>query len=288
MVSGECAQKMAVVLDGKAEVASRDESLYYVLCNDLRPGLEHEFEPYADRALFTFEDALQDYFLYLRGDGPELFPYFGGLRDCKCIDSWLLSTFRNFINKKVRNTVKVATGDVSCLADDGDGADIIEKRVGAVAVIIAYFCQELPRVQRFVFLRMVLSILDKDRALPQVDVARVLGMSHVYYRVLSSRVHSRVISARNQLMRGEMLPLNKKGRQMRDALKKDFHGWYELICEYYESTISEFEQADRINQLRYHYSPDREDHVLHDSCAEVELNFNIFAWNLSLWIYRNS
>lgn len=28
--------------------------------------------------------------------------------------------------------------------------------------------------------------------------------------------------------------------------------------------------------------------VVLDGKAEVELNFNIFAWNLLLWMYRNS
>ena len=65
-----------------------------------------------------------------------------------------------------------------------------DKLQKVLSAMIAYCYQELPLVQRFVFMRMILTYLDRNRALPQKDMALVLGLSHIYYRVLCNRVKS--------------------------------------------------------------------------------------------------
>ena len=51
---------------------------------------------------------------------------------------------------------------------------------------------------------------------------------------------------------------------MRDRLDADFGGWYDLLSVYYAQTIAQFTQAEEINTLRYSYSTDSSDMMLHD------------------------
>ena len=113
-------------------------------------------------------------------------------------------------------------------------------------------------------MRMILTYLDRDRALPQKDVALVLGLSHVYYRVLCNRVKAFALQVKGRILGGERLPLRMNALEMRDRLDADFGGWYDLLSSYYAETIAQFTQAEEINTLRYSYVTDSPDMLLHD------------------------
>ena len=68
MENVESAKLIALVLDEEVDIEARDNALYGVLTESLRPRLLKRFRPYEKVAPFAFEDALQEFFLYLRGD----------------------------------------------------------------------------------------------------------------------------------------------------------------------------------------------------------------------------
>ena len=68
MENVESAKLIALILDGEVDIEARDNALYRVLTGSLRPRLLRRFRAYEKRAPFAFEDALQEFFLYLRGD----------------------------------------------------------------------------------------------------------------------------------------------------------------------------------------------------------------------------
>lgn len=258
----EFAENIALVLDEEADIEYRDNALYRVLTESLRMRFERRFRPYEKMAPFAFEDALQEFFLYLRGDENNAYSIFKGLKDTSAAEVWLLATFRNFVSKKTRNGVRAVDVDVSNLSDRPNcQQDELEK---TLSIMIAYCYQELPLVQRFVFMRMILTYLDRDRALPQKDVALVLGLSHIYYRVLCNRVKSYAMQVKGRILDGEKLPLNTEALEMRNWLDADFSGWYSLLSLYYAETIDQFMQAEEINSLRHRYSTGSKDMILHD------------------------
>ena len=257
----ESAQFVAVILDEEMDIEARDNALYRVLTESLKPRLQRRFRAYEKRAPFVFEDALQEFFLYLRGDGNNAYSIFRELKDASAADAWLITTFRNFVSKKSRYGVPAAAVDVSDLSDCPDCPQ--DKLQKVLSTMIAYCYQELPLVQRFVFMRMILTYLDRDRALPQKDVALVLGLSHVYYRVLCNRVKAFALQVKGRILAGERLPLNLNALEMKNTLDADFSGWYDLLSSYYAETINQFTQAEEINTLRYSYATDS-DMVLHD------------------------
>ena len=117
-------------------------------------------------------------------------------------------------------------------------------------------------------MRMILTYLDRDRALPQKDVALVLGLSHVYYRVLCNRVKAFALHVKGRILAGERLLLNMNALEMRNRLDADFGGWYDLLSFYYAETIAQFTQAEEINTLRYSYCTDSPGMLLHDGGVE--------------------
>lgn len=270
MISGELAEKIALLLDEDVDMETRDDILYQVLTDALRSRLKRMFRPFEQYVPFTFEDALQDYFLYLRGDDREPYSALRCLKDTYSIDSWMLSTFRNFLGKTARSSVQTVLFEKPDIFSDASRESALEmQNITLLSTMIAYCYQELPKVQRFVFLRMMLTYLDKSKALPQNDVAKVLGMSHVYYRVLNNRVRSSMDRVKRRLMGGEHLHLGLNALYMQKALSADFSGWYDLLSGYYEETIAAFDQSEDIDALRYRYFADSPGLVLHDVHTQI-------------------
>ena len=258
MENVESAKLIALVLDEEMDIESRDNALYRVLTESLRPMLLRRFRPYEKMAPFAFEDDLQEFFLYLRGEGNNAYSIFRELKHASAADAWLIATFRNFVSKKSRYGVHAVAMDIPDLSDCSvPPQDKLQK---VLSTMIAYCYQKLPLVQRFVFMRMILTYLDRDRALPQKDVALVLGLSHIYYRVLCNRVKVYAMQVKGRILAGERLLLNMNALEMRNRLDADFGGWYDLLSFYYAETLAQFTQAEEINTLRYSYA----DMVLHD------------------------
>lgn len=252
----------AQVLDESADIAGRDEALYLVLSDILRKRLERRFRPYARRASFTFEDALQDFFLYIRGDARAPYAVFQNIKDDSAFDAWILSSFRNYVSKKAGRGFRTVSRNTSEIADMAD--DPVQERLNVLSTMIAYCLQEFSSVQQFVFLRMVLTYLDKDRALPQKDVSEVLGISHVYYRVLNNRVRDVALKVKDRLMNGELLPLGPSSRNLQKELSSGFQDWYDILAGYYARVIETFSQAEEIKALRYQYSVGSSAPLFHD------------------------
>ena len=266
MVDVGFAEIFALILDEELDIGSRDNALYRVLTESLRPRLQRRFRAYEKRTPFAFEDALQEFFLYLRGDGNNAYSIFRELRDASAADAWLVTAFRNFVSKKSRYGVPAVAGDIPDLSDCSVTPQDEQQKV--LSTMIAYCYQELPLVQRFVFMRMILTYLDRDRALPQKDVALVLGLSHIYYRVLCNRVKVFALQVKGRILAGERLLLNMNALEMRDRLDADFGGWYDLLSFYYAETIAQFTQAEEINTLRNSYATESSDMMLHDVDVE--------------------
>lgn len=260
----ESSEIIALVLNEKVDVETRDDALYRLLTGSLRLRLQKRFRPYERIVSFAFEDALQDYFLYLRGNASNVYSIFKEIKNVSAAEAWLLATFRNFVSKKSRIGVRTVTMDISNLSDNSIWQKNEMNKETVLSTMIAYCYQELSLVQLFVFMRMILTYLDKDRALPQKDVALVLGLSHIYYRVLCNRVRSFAMKVKARILCGEQLLLNTKALEMKSRLDADFSGWYDLLSSYYEETIDQFMQSEKINSLRYRYSTESMEMVLHD------------------------
>ena len=150
MVDVDFAEMITLILDEEMDIGSRDDALYRVLTESLRLRLLRRFRPYEKVAPFAFEDALQEFFLYLRGEGSNAYSIFRELKDASAADAWLITTFRNFVSKKSRYGVRAVAMDIPDLSDCPSREQ--DEQQKALSTMIAYCYQEFPLVQRFVFL----------------------------------------------------------------------------------------------------------------------------------------
>lgn len=257
-------------LDGRNDIAVRDEILYHVLTDRLSRGLRRRYDACSRRIDAAFEDVIQDFFLYLRGPWPDCYLIFDSLKDRTAAVSFLLKTFRNFLCRRAVSSegINRRPARIDNLPEEpGLGHERFENRIVILSTMIAYCHQTFPPIQCFIFLRTLLTMLDRDRALPDNEMAAGLGLTPVYYRVLNHRVKAAALKVRDMLLRGETICLDPVHESMREELEGDFCSWYRKLSAYYDSTLASLVQAGSIYAIRDHYRTD-DGRTLHDDHPE--------------------
>ena len=129
-----------------------------------------------------------------------------------------------------------------------------EQKLTIASQLIAYAHQVFYPRGRFIFLRSLLTMLNKQKALPNEEVAIALGMTHISYRVTLYRTKGNLARFRNRLLQGDHLHLDNRHQQMARQLNDDFTHLYPTLLTYYTETIDTLKCADAIRQLRQrHY-----------------------------------
>ena len=245
-----------------------DEAMCDLLYRELDRRLRRLHEPYRHQLLDTYEDLVGDFFLYLREgkEGREQVPYASLRRISRqnALEGWLLHTFRNFLSSRVAGQPPAAAplspdyqsagsdlGSETDTDSDSDASPLTdERKLDILSTLIAYGLQTFSPRHRFIFLRMLLTLLDKPKAMPNRQVAQALGISEGAYRVATSRVRSDIVRLRNSLLQGIPLPLDETHRQMAVQINENYHQLYPLLLSYYQQTIGELKRPNDIRQLR--------------------------------------
>lgn len=265
-----------------------DEAMYFLLHQRLLGRLRNRYEIYQRQLQDDFDDVLADFFLYLRDgkEGRNTVTYLS-LRSIKSKDAfetWMLNTFRNYIgvtaNAKPPLTIvtnnlesesKIQNPDVPCspLTD--------ERKLAFASTLIAYAHQtSLPR-DRFILLRTLLTLLNKQQAMPNEEMAEALGMSSVSYRVTVYRVKHHLAKLRTRLLQGENLPLDDNHRQMAQNINDDFTHLYPILYTYYCQTIDALASAAAVKRLRQEHL-DATGRALHETGSHYSLSPGIRAF----------
>ncbi len=237
-----------------------DEAMYYLLHERLNKQLQKKFEVYQHQLMDDFEDVVEDFFLYLREgkDGRNRTPYHSLQRIQKreAFESWMLSAFRNYL------TVRADKEDnrTICLSDNQDiqaseNPNLLtdERKLAIVSHLIAFAHQVFYPRSRFIFLRSLLTMLNKQQALPNEEMARALGMTDISYRVSVHRMKCRLAKYRTLLLQGERLTLDDSHQQMAQCINDDFDHLYPTLMHYYGQTLDTLNRADAVKQLRQEY-----------------------------------
>ena len=236
-----------------------DEAMYYLLHQRLEHQLHERYDDYHQQLYDGYEDVVEDFFLYLREgkDGSKRYPY-QSLRRIKkkdAFETWLLNTFRNYLSNRSAAKERMTFIKYS----DHESFELHEpytdeQKLAITSQLIAYAHQVFYPRGRFIFLRSLLTMLNKKKALPNEEVAKTLGMTDISYRVTLHRMKGNLIKFRQRLMQGEMLRLDDKHQQMAQNIYDDFNHLYPILLTYYTQTIDTLKCADAIKQLRQqHY-----------------------------------
>ena len=237
-----------------------DEAVFYLLHHRLDRQLREIYETYHRQLFDSFEDITDDFFLYLREgkDGTNRLPYqsLQNIKSSNALETWLQNTFRNYLSNRTKDEERITYSDVSIenLSDDLSISLTAEQKLNIVAHLIAYALQVYYPRGRFILLRMLLTMLNKQKALPNQEIAKSLGMTDISYRVSVHRIKCNLTKFRQRLLKGENLRLDDEHQQMALQISDDFSHLYPTLLAYYTQTIDTLKCADAIKQLRQeHY-----------------------------------
>ncbi len=285
-----------------------DEAMYYLLHQRLERPMRGRFEVYQHLLLDEYEDVVEDFFLYLRegksGWSRESYPSLRRIRKKESFESWLLNTFRNYLTvradaEKQMTTASlheesIASTDADCSLARGElsaglrgGSSPLtdERKLAIASNLIAYAHQTLYPRDRFIFLRTLLTLLNKQQALPNDEMARALGMSDIAYRVCVHRLKGKLSYIRTCLLRNDPLPLDDLHHQMAQHINDDITRLYPTIGKYYVLAIDNLKNADAVKRLRQEYY-ETTGQLLHEPKAVYSLSptISVFWTQLSRFL----
>ena len=237
-----------------------DEAMYYLLQERLNKQLQKKYEVYQHQMMDDFEDVVEDFFLYLREgkDGRGRTPYksIHRIQKKESFESWMLSTFRNYLtvraDKEANQTISLSDNQ-NIQASENPILLTDERKLAIASHLIAFAHQVFHPRSRFIFLRSLLTMLNKQQALPNEEMAKALGMTDISYRVSVHRMKCRLAKYRTLLLQGEQLALDEPHQQMAQRIHDDFAHLYPTLMLYYGQTLDTLNRADAIKQLRQEY-----------------------------------
>lgn len=260
-----------------------DEAMYFLLHQRLVGSLRDRYHSFHRQLHDGFDDVVEDFFLYLRGEGSAvLYPSLRTIKNHDAFETWILNTFRNYLGVRAAKEGRLAytalTADPA--ADNERSQPTDEQKLSLASHIIAYAHQSLSPRDRFLLLRILLSLLNRQQALPNEKMAEALGMSNVAYRVSIHRVKHRLATIRTCLLHGEDLPLDGIHCQMSTQINNDFSHLYPTLFAYYIQSINALQMSQSVNQLRQDYL-DATGQSLHESDIQYSIAPSVHTfWNM--------
>ena len=239
-----------------AHSKTSQEAAYSLLKHRLNAALRIVYDEYSFLLIDDFDDSIDDFFLYLfDGDGDDKTPFsvLRKLHNKRALFKWVMATYRFFLMKK--GSAERRRKESACHVQEHHGEEFQpltdETMIQYLATAIAYADQEFNPRNRFVFYRMILSLLDHQQGIPQEAVAHAIGMNHITYRVCTKRQKDRFLGFIHQLELGETLPLDRKHQLMKERLMEHFETIYDTLESYFQQSIEEMPKGAAFQNLRW-------------------------------------
>ena len=275
---------LEMILNGGEQA---DKAMFLLLHQRLNHQLRQRFEVYHDQLFDDFEDVVDDYFFYLRegkeGNGQQSFPSLRRIENKESFEAWILNTFRNYLSGRAAKERKLyCSGLPTENIADRDASSFVltrEEKLSMASHLIAYAHQVFPPRDRFISLRNLLTMLNKEKALPNEAMAKALGMTHVAYRGAVYRIKCRLAAYLTRLLQGENIRLDDQHQRMARQINDDFMDLYPTLLGYYGQAIDTLDCSDAIKQLRQEYYLATGD-MMHESAPAYSTTITIEAfWN---------
>jgi len=264
-----------------------DEAMYYLLHDRLKRPLHERYEAYNSHLCDDYEDVIDDFFLYLRECGRYPFEPLQRIKKKESFETWLLNTFRNYLSNRAEAEGQGFSSQPNCEAHalmEGEGSSD-EGKICVVAHLIAYAHQVFYPRGRFIFLRSLLTMLNKQRAVPNKEMAEALNMSDLAYRVAVYRMKQNVRHFRERLLKGETLSLDDEHQQIADGINRDFIHLYPTLFRIYLQSIDSLKTSTAVKHLRQQYLEER-GFAVHDPDSDTPIRVSIPAFweKLNRWM----
>ena len=265
-----------------------DEAMYYLLHDRISHQLHERFEAYKNNLSDDYEDVIDDFFLYLRECGRYPYEPLKRIKKKEAFETWLLNTFRNYLSNRAETEGKGMSSQPNSEAHSpivGEGSAGDEEKIRIVSQLIAYAHQVFYPRGRFIFLRSLLTMLNKQRAVPNKEMAEALDMSDLAYRVAVYRMKQNVRHFRERLLKGETLRLDDEHQQIADNINCDFIHLYPTLFRIYLQSIDTLKTSIAVKHLRQQYLEER-GFAVHERDVDSPIRVRIPAfWSkLNRWL----
>ena len=270
-----------------------DEEMYDLLHNQLKKKLKRKFEIVEYQLLDSFDDVVDDFFLYLR-DGTNRanmtnttnrikYESLYRIKNPEAFKAFIVNTFRNYLSVRAAKEVNFAYAERSSdnIAGDETASSILtdEQKLAIASNLIAYAHQTLQSRDCFILFRTLLTMLNKKQALPNETIAKALGMSDIAYRVTVHRMKNNLAKYRAQLLQGQRLNLDEAHQTMAQKINDDFLNLYPTLLVYYNRIVDTLGCADAIKSLRQEYFEET-GVMMHEAETEYSVVVTIeYFWN---------
>ena len=260
------------------------EAAYYLLKCRLTHALKAIYEVYGFGLGDGYDDTIEDFFLYLH-DSSQMhdtrpFGVLGNVRNKEAFFAWVLGTYRRFLLNKAKEEAKrrEMLDDIRVLSGGEERRFSEETLILFLATAIAYADQQFVPRNRFILYRMLLTLLDHRRAIPQEAMAQALDMMPVTYRVCNKRQKERFMGFILLQETGHPLELDATHSVMCERIVEGFSQLYTLLLEFYDQTLTGLPTASDIQALRLKS-------VRHDGLSMHEESFYGFGGTLDARLF---
>ena len=265
-----------------------DEAMYYLLHERLKVPLYKRYKDYSGNLYDDFEDMLGDFFFYIRESGQTPYQVLLRIKKKESLESWLLKTFRNYLSNRSEAESHIPLVHIECeklsLLADSSSEDR-EKMIHIASQLLAYALQAFYPRRRFIFLRSLLTNLNKEQAVPDKEMAEALDMSYVSYRVTLNKIKGKVGRLLERLLNGESLRLDDKHDILAKRINDDFSNLYPMLFDCYIQCIDTLKTSAAVKKLRNHYLEERS-FVVHEPSIPEQTPISIvqFWMKLNRWL----
>lgn len=265
-----------------------DEAMYYLLQRRLKPLLYQRYKTYSQHLYDDYEDIVEEFFIYVRESGHTPYQALRRIKKKEAFESWILRTFRNYLNNRSEAESHLSFADEECgnmpfPAEESAMNGKIKIRI--VSQLVAYALQVFNPRGRFIFLRSLLTILNKQRAVPNKEMAEALDMSYLSYRVALHHIKKNIKRYKEELLNDESLRLDDKHQELAKRIEDNFSNLYPILFECYTQCIDTLQTIIAVKDLRNHYSEER-GFVVHDPLITEPIRVSIVGFweKLNRWL----
>ena len=180
-----------------------DEAMYYLLQKRLKPLLYQRYKTYSQHLYDDYEDIVEDFYIYVRESGHTPYQALRRIKKKEAFESWILRTFRNYLNNRseAESHLSFANEERRNMPFPAEESVMNgEIKIRIVSQLVAYALQVFNPRGRFIFLRSLLTILNKQRAVPNKEMAEALDMSYLSYRVALHHIKKNIRRYKEELL----------------------------------------------------------------------------------------
>ena len=235
-----------------------EEAVYMLLQRRLHRALHRVFNLHGFGLSDDFNDTIDEFFLYLYEGNDGSCPPFSivnSIHHKEAFFAWTLATYRNFLLNKAKEEVqrKNLLEQAQWMSKGEKKGLSLDTMIRYLAAAIAYADQCFKPGNLFIFYRSILSLLDRNRAIPQEAMAEAMKLHPVTYRVRCKRQRDcfqRLILTQEA---GQRLELDRRHELMRCCIEEEFNRLYDLLIGYYHRVLEQLPDKGDIRALRLKY-----------------------------------